>query len=52
VLEAPVRVLVGSAGGLHDAVEADELADDDSHAMLTMAQVRAHRGSAPRDRSI
>ena len=44
MLEAPVRVLVGAAGSLHHTVEADELADDDSHAVLTMAQTRTHRG--------
>ena len=32
VPEAAVGVLLGAAGGLHDAVEADELADHDSHA--------------------
>jgi hypothetical protein len=45
VLEAPVHVFVAAAGSLHDTVEADELADNDPHAMLTMAQTRTHRGS-------
>ena len=42
--EAPVGVLVRVAGSLHDTVEADELADGDSHGVLTMAQTGAHRG--------
>ena len=39
----PSRVLLGATRGLHDAVEADELTDDDAHTPPTMAQIRAHR---------
>src|SRR5262249_30128777 len=39
----PVRVLVGTAGRLHDLVEADELPDDDSHVLVTMPHTRAPR---------
>src|SRR5581483_3996459 len=38
VAEAAVGVLLGAAGGLHDAVKADELADDESHVVLDDAR--------------
>ena len=36
VPEPAAGVLVRAAGGLHDAIEADELTDDDSHCLLLL----------------
>ena len=37
------NAILAAAGGLHHTVEADELADDDSHAGWTMPQIQSHR---------
>ena len=45
VPEPAVGVLFRAAGSLHDAVEADELADHDSHAARTMPRIGTHRSA-------